>query len=131
MEQPGYINTILILLTFVVFSCKKESSKEVELIYEVGNQKITVEIENGQNFLEYNTPTKTNFILTNIDPYTLLIHGVGIRVLGTKNNTIMRTEINVPDNYLENDTLNIKVWFDKEKKSHEFNIPLKSVEQNN
>ncbi|MFC4634037.1 hypothetical protein ACFO3O_08970 [Dokdonia ponticola] len=131
MEQPNYINTILVLLTFVVFSCKTESSKEVELIYEVGNQKIVVEIENGQNFLEYNTPTKTNFILTNIDPHTLLINGAGIRVLGTKNKTTMRTEINVPNNYLENDTLNIKVWFNKEKKSHEFNIPLKSAEQNN
>ena len=42
----------------------------------------------------------------------------------------MRTEIKVPANYLKNDTLNVKVWYDNEdnNKLCEFKIPVKKAE---
>ncbi len=126
MNRIIHLYTLLIIV-ITIFSCKKGNTKEVDLIYEIGNQKITVEIDNEQDFLEYNTSTKVNFVLTNIDPYTLRIHGHGIRVLKIKDKAIVQTEINVPDNYLENDTLDVNIRFGKEDNSCQFHIPLKYV----
>ncbi|WP_394748480.1 hypothetical protein [Spongiimicrobium salis] len=106
-------------------------SNKVDLVYEDGNKKIEIEIENGMDFLTYNEPSKTNFIVTNINPINLRILGPGITILGTNNDkTAMRTEIKVPTNYLESDTLNIKVWYDNNdnKKRCEFKIPVKKSE---
>ncbi|PCJ92265.1 MAG: hypothetical protein COA50_15655 [Flavobacteriaceae bacterium] len=119
--------SFLLILVFV--NCQNKKAEKVEFTYENGIEKIVMEIENGQGFLIYDQPTKTNFVLTNIDPFSLVIQGPGIKVLGTKGKTIMRTEINVPGNYLEKDTLTIKIRFGENySKEHEFNIPLKKVE---
>lgn len=77
--------------------------------------------------LFYDTPTKTDFEWTNIDPKTVYIIGAGIKILGTKDE-ITKTEINVPRNCLESDTLNIKLQFEinKEKIETEFNVPIKN-----
>ena len=78
----------------------------------------------------YDQPTKTNFVVTNIDPINLRIAGPGITILGTnKEKTMMRTEIKVPSNYLDKDTLTIKVWYgEDDKKRHDFQIPMKKSE---
>ena len=106
-------------------------SDKVELICENGNKKIAVEIENGMDFLTYDKASKTNFVVTNIDPINLRIAGPGITILGTnKDKTAMRTEIKVPTNYLDIDTLNIKVWYDNKdnQKICEFKIPVRKAE---
>jgi hypothetical protein len=111
-----------------LLSCQNSKSDKVDLICENGNKKIKIEIESGMNFLTYNKPTKTNFIVTNVDLINLRILGPGITILGTnKDKTAMRTEIKVPLNYLENDTLIIKVWYDNNdiEKRCEFKIPVK------
>jgi len=116
----------LFLALFLMVSLSK--SDKVDLICENGNKKIKIEIESGMNFLTYNKPTKTNFIVTNVDLINLRILGPGITILGTnKDKTAMRTEIKVPLNYLENDTLIIKVWYDNNdiEKRCEFKIPVK------
>ncbi|PKG42809.1 hypothetical protein [Psychroflexus sp. MES1-P1E] len=124
-----YYLTIILILLFV--SCQNSISDKVEFICENGNKKITIEIENGMDFLTYNKPSKTNFVVTNIDPVNLRIAGPGITILGTnKDKTAMQTEIKVTTNYLENDTLNIKVWYDNEdsQKVCEFKIPVNKAE---
>ena len=126
--MKNYFIALILILSTV--SCKKSISDRVELICENGTEKITIEIENGQNFLVYDQPTKTNFVVTNIDPINLRISGAGITLLGTnKDKTTMRTEISVPLNYLDTDTLNIKVWYnDDDKKRCDFKIPMKKAE---
>ena len=119
---------LALFLMVSLLSCQNSKSDKVDLICENGNKKIKIEIESGMNFLTYNEPTKTNFIVTNVDPINLRILGPGIIILGTnKDKTAMRTEIKVPLNYLENDTLNIKVWYDNNdiEKRCEFKIPVK------
>ncbi len=114
-------------MIFTILSCEKKASNKVDLTHEDGNQKITIELENGQQYLEYEKPTKTNFVLKNIEPNNFAVVGVGIKILGGNDGTL-KTEINVPKGYLENDTLNIKVRYGKENKNHEFYIPIKSTE---
>lgn len=117
--------SFLLVIISVFFSCLNKETGNVELTYENGAEKIKLELENGQEFLIYDRPTKTDFVLTNIDPMSLVIQGPGIKLLGTRNKTIMRTEINVPSNYLEKDTLTIKVRYGENySKEHEFYIPL-------
>ena len=120
-----------LVLAFSLLGCQNSRADKVDLICKDGTKKVTVEIENGQDYLIYDQPLKTNFIVTNIDPINLRISGAGIKILGTnKEKTGMRTEIKVPANYLKNDTLNVKVWYDNEDKSKlcEFNIPVKKAE---
>lgn len=105
MKRSNKVSLIIIILVLTLIGCKNEETKKAELVYENGTEKISVEIENGQEFLIYDQPTKTNFVCTNIDPISLIIQGPGIKLLGTKNKTTMRTEINVPSNYLDKDTI--------------------------
>lgn len=88
-----------------------------------------LKILNGNDYLTYDTPIRTDFEWKNIDPKTCSIFGAGIKMLGTENG-ITKTEINVPSNYLESDTLNIKLRFEinGEKTGTEFNVPLKNGE---
>ncbi len=118
----------VIFLILTIYSCGKSETKKTELIYENGNQKVEIQIVNGNDYLEYDKPIKTDFVLTNIEPNTFSVLGAGIRVLEIKNGK-MKTEINVPSNYLEKDTLNVKVRFGiKPEENHEFNIPIKTAE---
>jgi hypothetical protein len=120
--------SFIIFLTLTIYSCGNSETKKTELTYENGDQKIEVQILTGNDYLEYDIPTKTNFILTNIDFRNFYVIGVGIRVLENQNG-IMKTEIKVPSNYLESDTLNVKVNFgEKSKERIEFNIPVKTAE---
>ena len=126
-KQMRFLFLALFLMVSLL-SCQNSKSDKVDLICENGNKKIKIEIESGMNFLTYNKPTKTNFIVTNVDLINLRILGPGITILGTnKDKTAMRTEIKVPLNYLENDTLIIKVWYDNNdiEKRCEFKIPVK------
>jgi len=120
-----------LVLAFLFVGCQNSNADKIDLICEDGTKKVTVEFENGQDFLTYDQPSKTNFIVTNIDPINLRISGPGIKILGTnKEKKGMRTEIKVPANYLKNDTLNVKVWYDNEdnNKLCEFKIPVKKAE---
>ena len=81
------------------------------------------------NFLYYGISTKADFIQSNIDQNSLMVLGAGIRIVGGSEG-ILKTEINVPENYLEIDTLNIKIKFEKSGKEfgHVFKVPLKGKE---
>lgn len=129
MKELNKVSVIILVLVLTLIGCKNEETKKVDLVYENGIEKIVVEIENGKDYLIYDQPTKANFVCTNIDPISLIVSGPGIKLLGTKNKTTMRTEINVPSDYLEKDTLTIKIRFGKNrKKEHQFNIPMKKSE---
>ena len=121
------INRFLILITFTFLNCGIDKSEEVALSYKSGNQEVKIEIENGKNYIEYNKPTKTDFVLTNIDMNTFSVNGLGIRIIDVEEG-VMKTEINVPKEYSEKDTLNIKIQFGEERKKCEFNIPLTKTE---
>ena len=103
---------------------KKSTSK---FIYENGESSVEIKILNGNDYLTYDTPIRADFEWKNIDPKTSLIYGAGIKMLGTKNG-ITKTEINIPSNYLESDSLNIKLRFEinGEKTGTEFNVPIKN-----
>ncbi|UAB82257.1 hypothetical protein INR76_05715 [Marixanthomonas sp. SCSIO 43207] len=120
---------LIILLITVIISCKNLESNKKDFICKNGSKTISVEMENGQDFLIYDKVIKTNFVCKNVDPVGLLIQGAGIRLVGSKNKNIMRTEIKVPSNYLEKDTLTIMVRYGENyKKECEFNIPIKESE---
>ena len=123
--RKKFTNTFFLLIILTTFNCGEDQSKEVKLAYVEGNREIRVEIENGQRYLEYDKPTKADFILTNIDMNTFSVYGLGIRMLGSENG-VLKTEINVPKEHSKNDTLNIKIRFGEEIKKFEFNIPLKN-----
>ncbi|MFI2743564.1 hypothetical protein ACG2LH_12550 [Zhouia sp. PK063] len=113
------------LLILTLNSCTESKKNSSEFIYENGNSSVELKILNGNDYLTYDTPIRMDFEWKNIDPKTASIFGVGIKVLGTKNG-ITKTEINVPSNYSESDTLNIKLRFEfnGEKIGTEFNVPL-------
>jgi len=130
MKKNLLLKSFIILFTLTIFSCGKSETKKKELIYENGKQKVEIQIPNGNDYLEYDKPNETNFVLTNIEPNTFSVYGVGIRIIKIKDGT-MKTEIKVPSNYLETDTLSVRVRFGKKpEEKHEFNIPLKTAEQN-
>ena len=107
-------------------SCSESKKSTSDFKFEKGESSLELKIVNGNDYLTYNKPIRTDFKLENIDPNTLTIFGAGIKIL-TIENGITKTEINVPDNYLESDTLNIKLRFEingKETKT-EFNVPIK------
>ena len=114
------------LLIITLISCKKSEKLKWEYKYENRESSIVMKILNGNNYLIYNKPARTDFEWTNIDPKMSSIYGAGIKILGTENG-ITKTEINVPSNFLESDTLNIKLHFEinGEKNETEFNVPLR------
>jgi hypothetical protein len=128
MQSTFKITLLTVLVTCIISSCKRIENEKVELVYENETEKISIKIGNGQDFLIYDRPIRTDFVVENIDPINLAILGTGIRILGTnKDKTAMRTEINVPSNYLDKDTLTIKVRYGEDyKKGHDFNIPVKT-----
>ncbi|ADY28775.1 hypothetical protein Celly_0944 [Cellulophaga lytica DSM 7489] len=95
-------------------------------IYQNGNQKIEMKISNGKDYLIYDKPTETEFLITNIEPNDITIYGAGIRIIRNSNG-ILKTEITAPNNYNESDNLSVKISIEKKEKI-EFNIPLKNVE---
>ncbi|MUP43448.1 hypothetical protein FLP08_12755 [Gramella aestuarii] len=117
---------LLGLLFLNLNSCSESKKSTSDFKFEKGESSLELKIVNGNDYLTYNKPIRTDFKLENIDPNTLSIFGAGIKIL-TIENGITKTEINVPDNYLESDTLNIKLRFEingKETKT-EFNVPIK------
>jgi hypothetical protein len=128
MKKNLLLKSFVIIITIAINSCGKSETKKSELIYENGNQKVEIRILNGKDYLEYDKSTKTNFVLTNIELNSFSVYGAGIRILGTKNGT-MKTEIKVPSNYLDTDTLNVKVRFGKKQnENYAFKIPMKTAE---
>ena len=122
------LRSFIVLLTLTLNSCGNSETKKTDLIYKNGSQKVEIQILNGNDYLEYDKPTETNFVLTNIEPNTFSVYGAGIHVLGTIDST-MKTEIKVPNNHLKTDTLKVKIRFgEKREKKHEFNIPMKIKE---
>lgn len=119
---------LLFGLLILTLNCCTESKKNTsEFIYENGESGVELKILNGNDYLTYDTPIRTDFKWKNIDPKTGSIFGAGIKMLGTENG-ITKTEINVPSNYLESDTLNIKLRFEinGEKIRTELNVPIKN-----
>jgi len=119
---------IIIFLALSIYSCRSTEVKKTPFIYQNKNRKVEIQILNGNDYMEYNKPTKTNIVLTNIEAKTFSIYGTGIRILEIKGGTI-KTEIKVPQNHLATDTLNVKIRFGKKvKENHDFNIPMKKME---
>lgn len=115
------------LLFLTLNSCTESKKSNSEFIFENGESSVEIKILNGNDYLTYDTPIRTDFEWKNIDPKTGSIYGTGIKMLGTKNG-ITKTEINVPSNYLKSDTLNIKLRFEINgvKTGTEFNVPIKN-----
>ena len=119
-------NLFLFGLTILILnSCSEPKKNTSEFIYENGESSVELKILNGNDYLTYDTPIRADFEWQNINIKTGSIYGVGIKMLGTENG-ITKTEINVPSNYLESDTLNIKLHFEinGEKTGTEFNVPV-------
>ena len=122
-------NLLFGILILTLTSCVETEKNSSEYIYENGESSVKMKILSEKDYLIYDTPIRTDFEWKNIDPRTGSIFGAGILMLGTENG-ITKTEISVPSNYLESDTLNIKLRFEinGEKTGTEFNIPVKKVE---
>jgi hypothetical protein len=123
------MNNRILLAGFLIvtlISCEENKKLRWEYRYENRESIIKMKILNGNNYLIYDTPTRTDFEWINIDPKTSSIFGAGIKMLGTENG-ITKTEINVPSNYLQSDTLNIKLRFEinGEKTGTVLYVPVK------
>ncbi len=116
-----------IIIILIINSCSEAEKKSSKFSYNKGESSVELKIINGNDYLIYNTPTRVDFEWVNIDPKTSLIYGSGIKILVAKEN-VTQTEISVPNNYLKNDSLNIKLSFeiDGEKLNTEFNVPMKN-----
>jgi len=126
MTQINLLKKILLFgLVILILNCCTES--KYKFIYENGESSVQIKFLNASDFLIYDTPIRADFEWKNIDPKTGSIYGAGIKILETKNG-ITKTEINVPNNFLESDTLNVKLRFEinGEKTGTEFNIPIKN-----
>ncbi len=121
--------TLLFGLLILILNSCMESKKNSKFIYENGESSVELKILNGNGYLTYDTPIRTDFEWKNIDLKTSSIFGTGIKILEMQNG-ITKTEINVPRNYLESDTLNIKLHFEinGENIGTEFNVPIKNEE---
>ena len=53
----------LILLVWTFVACNSKRNGKAELVCKNGNEKITIEIENGKDFLVYDQPTQTDFVV--------------------------------------------------------------------
>lgn len=126
MKKNIFRKSIVIFISLTIYGCQKPETRETELIYENGDKKIEIQIQDGNDYLEYDQPTETNFVLTNIPSNEFYVIGPGISVIQNKNG-VMKTQIKVLRNYLETDTLKVKVRYGKKPEDvHEFNIPMKT-----
>ena len=117
------------LLILTLNSCSESKKNASPFIYENGESSVELKILNGKDYLTYDTPIRADFEWKNIAPKSGSIYGAGIKILGMKNG-ITETEINVPSDYLESDTLNITLRFEinGEKTGTEFNVPIQNGE---
>jgi len=118
---------IIGILFLILNSCKGNKNNPNNFIYKNNNQKIELKILNGNDYLIAGNPTKVDFILTNIDPKSTLIFGRGIIILD-KENGIIKTEINVPNNYLKPNMLDVQVRFNDGNKISiaKLRVPVRS-----
>ena len=134
---------LIVLITFYIYKLEKSNTELLKMnkdltveklqnvidlphkfIYKNGNQKIEMKIKNGKDFLIYDTPTKVEFMTTNVAPKDVMIYGIGIRIIKIDNN-MFETEVNVPKKYLESDVLNITITISKNNK-FQFKVPVKN-----
>lgn len=117
---------VLSISLLILKSCNEFKKEPKVFFYENGESSVQLKILNGNNFLIYNTPTRVNFEWKNIDIKTSSIYGLGIKILKASKK-VTHTEINVPENYLKNDSLNIKLNFQIKGKNinTEFKVPLR------
>ncbi len=115
------------LLVMILNSCSESQENTPKFFYKNGNSSVELKILNESNYLTYDSPIRTNFHLINVNPNTVSILGTGIKIIRIENG-IIKTEINIPKNYLKSDTLDIRLSFEKdgEKLKTEFNIPIKN-----
>lgn len=127
MIRSIFKSSIAILVLISCKEYKNENSDSGSYSFNKGKSGVEMKILSGHNYLIYDTPIKTNFEWTNIDPKTSSIIGMGIRILETKNG-VTKTEINVPENILKSDTVSIKVNFkiNGENTRTEFHVPIKT-----
>ncbi len=127
MNKITEIIFTLILFSFLLIGCNKLNERK-SYIFENGNQKVEFKLRNGNDYLEFDKNLPADFILTNVDHTKFIVVGAGIRVRGTKNDT-MRTEIKVLRKNAKNDTLSIKIRYgEKPYIHHEFRVPIKNAE---
>jgi hypothetical protein len=120
--------SITLIIVLILTSCK--SFKENIFVYKNEKQKVEMIIQNGDDFLKYETPTKVDFKFTNIDLKTSSIFGLGIKILNGFDslNGVVKTKVNVPRNRLKTDTLNVIIRFNNvnnEKLDAQFKVPIK------
>jgi hypothetical protein len=91
-----------------LYNCKESKVKNTAFIYENANQSVEFRILNGGDYLEYNSSTKAVFLLKNIETKDFTVRGAGISMTES-NHGIVITKIKIPSNYLETDTLKIRI----------------------
>ena len=78
-------NIILIILVLILFVSWNTFQKN-DFVFQRGNQKMIIELENGQSYLRWNIKSKLIIKLENIDHEKLTFAGPGISWLRDENN---------------------------------------------
>lgn len=119
---------LLLIVSFSVISWN--TFQNDNFIFQKGNQKVTLEIEDGVQFLKWNKKTKITIKTENIDNRKLSLSAPGLRLLNgaTDDKNESTWEINAEKKYVKNDTLKLfisgrdlkdSIW------SHQFKIVIK------
>lgn len=100
-----------------------------DFVFERGNQKIELELENGLNYLTWNKTTRLKLKLQNINHKKLTFSGTGISMLVKESNSSeLFIKVTPNKEVFETDTLNLRVTGRDSKDSiwhHKFIILIK------
>jgi len=109
MKKKLSISTIV--LSLVVFSFFSWTTvQQDDFVFQKGNQKVALELENGIKYLKWNETAKLKISVENI-PKSLSVYGRGLKLLKGSNATTNESiwAITPEKKYLTNDTLKITV----------------------
>lgn len=105
-------------------------AEQDDFIFQNGNQKLRLELENKKRYLNWNTKTKIKIHLENIDPQKMAFSAPGLTLLRNENTSTSSTLQITPDKTLiKNDTLKLFVRGTVQEDSifvHQFKIPIRN-----
>lgn len=113
----------LILLSII-------SAEQDDFIFQNGNQKLRLELENQKRYLKWNTKSKIKIHFENVDPKTMAFSAPGLTLLRDENtNSSSILQITPDKKLIKKDTLKLFVRGSVQEDSvfvHQFNIPIKN-----
>ena len=117
------------LLYTIIFSLLFFLPQNDDFIFNNGNQKITLKIDDGKRNLNWGITSILNLKVNNINPLKMNISAPGIKFIKSENDkSEMNLQITPTKEIIEKDSLNLRVSYRDENNeyvSHKFSILIK------